>query len=88
MQDYESYKEKYGDKTSEELQESLLADDSDWIQVDKPIDFREGEAFTTPGSFKIVNHVGKDNRKFFALQNLEKNGVFFQLFEVLGANKL
>ena len=31
MQDYESYKEKYGDKTSEELQESLLADDSDWI---------------------------------------------------------
>jgi len=89
MQDYENYQDKYSDKDLEELQESLEADNSDWIYVHKAYTMTTNCAFESPGSFKVVNHVGKDKRKFFALQNtLEKQGKFFTLFEILGANKL
>ena len=89
MQDYESYQDKYSDKNPEELQESLVADNSDWIYVHEAHMMRKENAFECPGSFKVVDHVGKDKRKFFALQNtIEKQGQFFTLFEILGANKL
>lgn len=89
MQDYESYQDKYSDKNPEELQESLVADNSDWIYVHEAHNMKQENAFECPGSFKVVDHVGKDKRKFFALQNtIEKQGQFFNLFEILGANKL
>jgi len=75
MQDYESYQDKYSDKNPEELQESLVADNSDWIYVHEAHMMRKENAFECPGSFKVVDHVGKDKRKFFALQNtIEKQG--------------
>jgi len=70
------------------LKKTLISDNSDWIYTEG--DKTNGdEPFRAPGSFKTISHVGRDQRKFFAMQNTTQKGIqFFIVYEVIASNNI